>query len=131
MLLIEITKTKNKKKKSNNTKMCFLIEQKQLILQVTTGESPDILWKKWVVCIIQVLAEEQKCLLLGMYCCNIFVTRCHLVHHKTNHVAFQRYLFIVLPKNMAADRMGQFTEREEPMGSTDYSRIPFSKVNVL
>lgn len=60
--------------------------------------------------------REQKCPLLGMYCSNISVTGCHLVHYKTNLVALQRYLFVVLPKNITTDRMGRYKGGKEPVG---------------
>lgn len=118
IFLLEITKTKNKnKKKVTTAKTCFLIEQRQIILRVTVEESPGILLKIEIVCIIQVLSEEHKCPLLAMYCWNISVTGCHLVHYKTNHAAFQRYLLLLLPKNIAADRMGQYAGGKKSIGA--------------
>lgn len=80
----------------------------------------SILMKLQIVYIIQVLSEEQKCPLLGMYCLNISVTGCHLVHYKTKHVTLQRYLFLVLPKGAdeTFDRMGQYDRGKKPIRFT-------------
>lgn len=107
----------------------FLIEQKQTVLHVTTRESLDILMKLWIVCHSGTVrgTEVSSSGNALLECICQWMPSGPL----QNKPCYTSEMSVVLPKNMAADRMGQYKLGKEPIRCTDYSRISFSRGDPL